>query len=66
MAEELEQQGNPFAEFGGSEIKSQGKSSNDPFADFGGKAIDVKKKSWFQQCCALFPYHISITITKRS
>jgi hypothetical protein len=55
MAEELEQQGNPFAEFGGSEIKSQGKSSNDPFADFGGKAIDVKKKVGFKDAALSFP-----------
>jgi hypothetical protein len=55
MAEELEQQGNPFAEFGGSEIKSQGKSSNDPFADFGGKAIDVKKKVGSNNVALSFP-----------
>ena len=55
MAEELEQQGNPFAEFGGSEIKSQGKSSNDPFADVGGKAIDVKKKVGSNNVALSFP-----------
>jgi len=55
MAEELEQQGNPFAEFGGSEIKNQNKNSNDPFAEFGGKSIDVKKKVGSNDVSLSFP-----------
>jgi len=55
MAEELQEQNNPFAEFGGKEIKTQNISSSDPFAEFGGKSIDVKKKDGSQISGTNFP-----------